>query len=318
MATHTLQPERATLHGHFSHDLAPTLTIDPGDTIVARTLDAGWSIGPRPAPGVERPAFAERDRERDNGHALLGPVAVRGAEPGMGLVIDLDEIVVGSWGWTVAGGWDHPINRVFDIVDGLYDFDWSLDATAGIGRNQFGDTIRLRPFLGQLAVAPAAPGRHSTIPPRKTGGNLDCRELITGSRLVLPIEVPLALFSFGDGHAAQGDGEVSVTAVECPLERVALRLSLEPQPLLSTPYAHTPAGWITFGLDEDLTQAAHRALAAMVTLLGALHGFDKRRALALASVVVDLRVTQIVNGVRGVHAVLADDAILNPPPRSTP
>ncbi|HRF48859.1 MAG TPA: acetamidase/formamidase family protein, partial [Anaerolineales bacterium] len=285
------------------------LMIDPGDTIVARTLDAGWSVGPRPAAGMERPQFVGRDRARDNGHALLGPIGVRGAEPGMGLAIDLDEIVVGSWGWTVAGGWDHPINRAFDIVDGLYDFDWSLDAAAGIGRNQYGDTIRLRPFLGQLAVAPAAPGRHSTIPPRHTGGNLDCRELVAGSRLVLPIEMPLALFSFGDGHAAQGDGEVAVTAVECPLERVVLRLSLEPQPILGAPYAHTPAGWITFGLDEDLTEAAHQALAAMVTVLGALHGFDTRRALALASVAVDLRVTQIVNGVRGVHAVLADDAI---------
>ncbi len=309
MATHTLEPDRATLHGHFSRDLAPILTIDPGDTVIARTLDAGWSVGPRPAPAVERPAFPERDRDRDWGHALLGPIAVTGAEPGMGLAIDIDEIRVGTWGWTVAGGWDHPINRAFDIVAGLYDVDWVLDPDAGLGRNQYGDTVRLRPFLGQLAVAPAEPGRHSTIPPRNVGGNIDCRELVAGSRLVLPIEVPLALFSFGDGHAAQGDGEASVTAIECPLERVVLRLSVEPRPALPTPYARTPAGWITFGFDEDLDLAAQHALQAMVALLGVQRGFDRRRALALASVAVDLRITQIANQVCGVHAVLADDAI---------
>lgn len=313
MATHTLEPERATLHGHFSRDLAPVLTVDPGDVIVASTLDAGWSIGPRPTPGADRPKFTPRDRQRDNGHALIGPVAVRGAEPGMGLAIDIDEIRVGSWGWTVAGGWDHPVNQVFDIVSGEYDMGWALDADAGLGRNQFGDTILLRPFLGQMGVAPAEPGRHSTIPPRRVGGNLDCRELIVGSRVVLPIEVPLALFSFGDGHAAQGDGEASVTALECPFERVVLRLSLEQRPLIDTPYARTPTGWLTMGFDEDLTQAAHKALAAMVVLMGVLHGFDKRRALALASVAVDLRVTQIANGVNGVHAVLADDAIRRSP-----
>ncbi len=317
MAIHILEPERSTLHGHFSRDLAPALTIDSGDTIVARTLDAGWNIGPKPGPDQPRPAFPERDRERDNGHALLGPIAVRGAEPGMGLAIDIDEIVVGGWGWTVAGGWDHAINRAFDIVTGLYDLDWSLDAATGTGRNQFGDVVRLRPFLGQLAVAPAAPGRHSTIPPRRTGGNLDCRELIAGSRVVLPVEVPLALFSFGDGHAAQGDGEASVTAIECPFERVVLRLSLEPNPLLTAPYAHTPTGWITFGLHEDLTLAAEQALVAMVQLMGVLFGFDKRRALALASVAVDLHVTQIVNNVRGVHAILADDAIVRSPTDSS-
>lgn len=312
MATHTLEPNRATLHGHFSRDLAPVLTIDPGDTVVARTLDAGWSIGPSPAAGGGRPKFEPRN-ELDNGHALIGPIAVRGAEPGMGLAIDIDEIRVGSWGWTVAGGWDHPVNRVFDIVSGEYEMDWTLDADAGLGRNQFGDTVVLRPFLGQMGVAPAEPGRHSTIPPRRVGGNLDCRELIAGSRLVLPIETPLALFSFGDGHAAQGDGESSVTALECPFERVVLRLSLEQRPLIDTPYARTPNGWLTLGFDEDLTMAAHRALAAMVVLMGALHGFDQRRALALASVAVDLRVTQIANGVNGVHAILADDALRRAP-----
>ncbi len=309
MATHTLVPNRSTLHGHYSNELAPVLTVDPGDVVVASTLDAGWSVGPRPAPGVNRPKFESRDGDLDNGHALIGPIAVRGAEPGMGLAIDVEEIRVGSWGWTVAGGWDHPVNRVFDIVSGEYEMEWTLDADAGLGRNQFGDTVPLRPFLGQMGVAPAAPGRHSTIPPRRVGGNLDCRELIVGSRLVLPIEAPLALFSFGDGHGAQGDGESSVTALECPFERVVLRLSLEQRPLIDTPYARTPTGWLTLGFDEDLTMAAHKALAAMVVLMGARHGFDQRRALALASVAVNLRVTQIANGVNGVHAVLDDDAL---------
>ncbi len=177
------------------------------------------------------------------------------------------------------------------------------------GQDQYGHTVALRPFMGVMGMPPAAPGLHSTAPPRVTGGNLDCKELVEGSTLYLPIAVPGGLFSVGDGHARQGDGEVCITAIECPMECVELTFQLHPTLQLTTPRAHTPAGWITFGLDEDLNEAALVALEAMVDLMVQIYGLDRHEALGLASVVVDLRITQMVNGTCGVHAVLSHAAI---------
>jgi acetamidase/formamidase len=163
--------------------------------------------------------------------------------------------------------------------------------------------------MGILGVAPDEPGVLSTVPPRPCGGNIDCRELVAGSTLWLPIEVDGALLSTGDGHAAQGDGEVSGTAIECPMDRVDLTLTLRDDLPLATPLARTPAGWIAMGFHEDLDEAALIALEAIVDLIAREHGLGRADALALASVAVDLRVTQIVNQVKGVHALLAHDAV---------
>ena len=163
--------------------------------------------------------------------------------------------------------------------------------------------------MGVMGMPPDEPGEHSTIPPRACGGNLDCRELVTVSTLYLPIAVDEALFSCGDGHAAQGDGEVSGTAIECPMQRVELAFGLS-ELELTTPIAHTPAGWITLGLGDTLDDAAYRALDAMLQLLGRRHGLSRRDALACASIHVDLRVTQMVNRVVGVHALLRAGAAL--------
>ncbi len=138
---------------------------------------------------------------------------------------------------------------------------------------------------------------------------MDCKELVAGSSLFLPIAVPGGLFSTGDGHAAQGDGEVSGTAIECPMEQVDLTFFLHSDMRMTTPHAHTPAGWLTMGFDEDIDEATFRALEAMVALIGEQFRMTKQNALALASVVVDLRVTQIVNGVCGVHAMLPHGAV---------
>jgi acetamidase/formamidase len=160
-----------------------------------------------------------------------------------------------------------------------------------------------------MGMPPDEPGLHSTAPPRFCGGNLDCKELSAGSTLYLPVSVPGALFSVGDGHAAQGDGEVCVTAIECPMDRVELTFHLHESPRLTAPRAHTAAGWITLGLHEDLNEAAFLATEAMLELMGEQYSLQRGDALALASLVVDLRVTQLVNGVRGVHAVLPHGAI---------
>jgi acetamidase/formamidase len=169
--------------------------------------------------------------------------------------------------------------------------------------------VVLAPFLGVVGMPPDEPGIHSTAPPRPCGGNIDCKELVVGTSLFLPVSVDRALVSAGDGHAAQGDGEVSQLAIEAPVERACLTLSLRDDLELENPVAWTPEAWLTFGFDEDLDEAAAQAIEGMLALMGREHGIERREALALASVVVDLRVTQMVNGVRGVHARLAHDAL---------
>ena len=273
---HELPLERRTLHGHFSRDLEPVLAIDPGDTVRGSNLAAGWAQFEGP-----------RSPKLDSGHALVGPIEVRGARPGQTLAVRVEALEPGPWGVTVAG--DHEVR-------------WELDG--GIGRSDLFE-LELRPFLGVIGMPPPEPGIHSTTPPRLWGGNLDCKELVTGSTLFLPIPVDGALLSFGDGHALQGDGEVCGTAIECPMARAELNVDVRSDLELSTPIAHTPAGWVTLGLGATLDEAAAQATEAMLDLMEREQGLSRPDALALASLVVDLRVTQVVNGTVGVHAVLA-------------
>jgi acetamidase/formamidase len=301
--TQEIPLERRTLHGHFSRDLTPVLTIESGDTVAFSCLDSGWHVG----PGKK---FEPRDEKLDGGHALIGPIEVRGARAGQTLAVRIDGVRVGPFGATVAGGWSTPLNDRLGMSDGeTLVLHWSLDAERGIGRDPHGREVELRPFPGVLGMPPPEPGVHATAPPRRWGGNIDCKELVAGTTLFLPISVDGALFSAGDGHARQGDGEVSQTAIECPLDRLELTLSVEDRPDLNTPIAWTPDAWLTFGFDEDLDEAAAAATDAMLELMRRELDLERAAALALASVVVDLRVTQLVNGVRGVHAVLRHDAI---------
>lgn len=311
MTLHQIDPIRQNLHGHWSRDLQPILTIDPGDTVQFKTLDAAWGVQAPTTPGRPEIKFEPRDSVLDGGHALCGPVAIRGAKPGMTLAVTIEEIETGAWGWNSGGGqWLDEAGQPLGDVGEPYFNIWTLDAVNKIGSNQFGDRVRLAPFMGVMGMPADEPGVHSTRPPRANGGNIDCKELVAGSTLYLPIAVEGGLFSTGDGHAAQGDGEVSSTAIECPIERCVLRFDLRDDMLISTPRAHTPAGWLTFGFHEDLNQATYTALSAMLDLIQEQRGIERGPALALASVVVDLRVTQIVNATQGVHAVLPHDALL--------
>lgn len=309
MARHRIEPGPATMHGRFSREIPPALTIDPGDTVEFRTLDVGWGLEAPNLDGSPRRKF-ERPSEQDTGHALCGPVAIRGAQPGMALEVRIDAIQPGAWGWTVAGAWSSPLNDRLGVSDAPgYMLLWQIDAQTLTARDQHGRTIGLRPFMGIMGLPPDAPGPHDTTPPRACGGNMDCKELVAGSSLFLPVTVPLALFSVGDGHAVQGDGEVSGVAIECPMERVELTFLLHDDLRITTPRATTPAGWVTLGFHEDLDEAMARALDAMLELMREQYGMGRSDALALASLVVDLRVTQAVNGVRGVHALLPHGAI---------
>jgi acetamidase/formamidase len=301
--TYEIPLERRTLHGHFSRDLAPIATIESGDTVAFSCLDSGWHV----APGE---TFEPRVEQLDDGHALVGPIEVRGARAGQTLAVRIDAVRVGPFGATLAGGWSTPLNDRLGVSEGeTLILHWSLDAEAAVGRDPHGREVQLRPFPGVLGMPPPEPGVHPTAPPRRWGGNIDCKELVAGTTLYLPIPVDGALFSAGDGHARQGDGEVSQTAIECPLERLELTLSLADQQELKTPIAWTPDAWLTFGFDEDLDEAMAVATEAMLDLMERELDIERVDALALASVVVDLRVTQVVNGVKGVHAVLHHDAI---------
>jgi acetamidase/formamidase len=281
---HELPLERRTLHGHFSCELEPVLEIDPGDSVRFATPNANWFL----ASGE---LFEPRSSPEDDGHALAGPILVRGARAGQTLAVRIDEVVPGRWGATTTE-WPHRIR-------------WALDGAVGVAST--GQVVELRPFLGVLGMPPPEPGVHSTTPPRRHGGNIDCKELVAGSTLYLPIPVDGALFSAGDGHARQGDGEVSGTAIECPAG-AQVTLDVRDDLPLEWPCARIDGAWLTFGFDEHLGRAAKIAVDGMIELMGREHGLAADDALALASVVVDLRVTQVVNEQLGVHAVLRDDA----------
>jgi len=306
MGSHRLDSTLETVTDVFSRDLPPVLTIDPGDTVTVRTLDASGHLARQPAPGVPAPMLLADGRR---GHTLAGPIAVRGATPGDMLAVRLVSLRPDDWGFTVAAARDNELNRKLGVHPGDPAWLlWDVDADAGTARNNLGLTVRLAPFLGVIGLPPEEPGDHSTIPPRPCGGNIDCRELVAGATLYLPITVPDALLCVGDGHGAQGDGEVSGTAIECGMT-TELLIDIEAEPALPTAHAMTPAGRITFGFSANLNDAMADALGAMLTWLQQLYTVDRATALALASPVVDLRVTQVANQVWGVHAVLPHNSL---------
>lgn len=306
MTEHRLDPTPETVVEVFSRDSPPVLAVDPGDRLVVRSLDASGYLAPQVSPGDRPPTMFSPSR----GHCLTGPVEVRGAQPGDVLAVRIDALQPDTWGWTVAAAVDNPLNRRLGVTGGEPAWLlWTLDATAGTAADQHGFRRGLAPFLGVIGVAPAEAGEHSTIPPRtQAGGNIDCRDLVAGSTLYLPVQVPGALLSLGDGHAAQGDGEVGGTAIECGMT-TELVLDLVAARPLATIHAETPDALLTFGFSADLNAATGDALDAMLTWLQALHDVDRATALALASTCVDLRITQVANQTWGVHAVLPHDVL---------
>ncbi|THJ66271.1 acetamidase [Arthrobacter echini] len=307
MRTHQLPAEQSTAVQVLSRDTSPVLRVEPGDRVVVESLDAWGHLERQVAPG-EPGSYRFPDRI---GHALTGPIEVAGAEPGDTLAVHFESLEPYEWGWTVANRQDDAFLRGLGL-DGAEPawLLWDLDRRMGSGTNQFGHSVLLSPFLGVVGLPPAEPGEHSTTPPRTAGGgNIDCRELTAGSTLFLPVTVPGALLHLGDGHAAQGDGEVGGTAIECGMT-TTFTVDLVQDAPLEVIHALTPTARITFGFDADLNRATSEALGAMLTWLQQLYGLERNTALALASSVVDLRITQIANRTWGVHAVLGLDAVL--------
>ena len=278
MPHHVLEPGPGTATDVFSRDLPPVLTVDPGDTVRVRSLNASGHLTRQNYPGDRPPELLTERR----GHCLTGPIAVRGAEPGDVLAVRLHALTPDDWGFTVAGGRDTPLNRRLglDPADaggggGPAWLLWEIDASREVATSQLGHTVATGPFLGVIGLAWDEPGEHSTVPPRTVGGgNIDCRELVSGSTLFLPVAVPGALLSVGDGHAAQGDGEVAGTAIECGMT-TDLRLDLASEVPVPGVHAITPAARITFGFSSDLNAAMGDALDAMLTWLQQLLGVDR-------------------------------------------
>ncbi|WP_349409894.1 acetamidase/formamidase family protein [Pseudalkalibacillus sp. SCS-8] len=315
---HHLSPHADTLHGFFSKNLDSCLEIDSGDTVIFQTLDAGWGVEKREGLGMPRKKFDSVKPHRKGqgfGHALIGPVYIKQAEPGDTLEIKVNEAIPGEWGWTSAGGFPSYWNDRMNVThekEILYDF--CLDSKRMLATSQFGNfdfSVPLSPFMGIMGMPPPEAGEHTTFIPRAYGGNIDCKELQAGSTLYLPVPVKGGLFSTGDGHAAQGDGEVSGPALECPMEKVSMTFNVRKDLDVQMPRAKTNSGWVTMGFHEDLDEAMWIALSEMLDLMSSIYKISRTEAYAYASLVVDLRITQIVNSAKGVHAFLAFDALKN-------
>ena len=291
-----------TIHRHQHHlgwDNAnpPVLEVAPGDTVEFETVD---SSGAQLSATSTLADLAALDFAKVN--PVTGPVRVAGAEPGDALKVTILSFQPSGWGWTanipgfglLADQFTEPALHI-----------WKYDPT-GLGPAAYGPggCVPLKPFAGTIGVAPADPGPHSIVPPRCCGGNMDIRDLAAGSELHLPVQVPGALFSVGDTHAAQGDGEVCGTAIESPMS-VALRFDLVKGAGLRMPRFSTPgpvtrhldaAGYeVTTGIGPDLMQAAREAVGGMVDLLATRFGLAPVEAYMLCSVCADLRISEIVD-----------------------
>jgi acetamidase/formamidase len=309
--THELKLLPQNIHwGYYDAAVKPVLRIASGDTVRIETMIARGIPRLKAAglPDAEIPeslkAVESAVTERGPGaHPMTGPIWVEGAEPGDVLEVKMLAFEFlhpyGVSGFMPGGGTlpdDFPYAR-FKLV--------RFDTRAGTADFGSGITLKLAPFFGSVGVAPSPlVGRVSSNPPGPHTGNLDNKELVAGSTLYLPVHVPGALLSIGDGHAMQGDGEVSLTALETSL-RGTVQVTVRKGRHLNWPRAETPTHYITMGLNTDLDEAAEMAVREMVQFLVEEKKMNRDEAYILCSLAVDLHVTQLVDGTKGVHAMVA-------------
>jgi acetamidase/formamidase len=289
--------------GYFDAALAPVLTVESGDTVTLSTVSGGPEVMPKGlAIPPALPAIHAAHKPKLPGHICTGPVAVRGARPGQVLEVRIQAIDLHyDWGYTYSAPQKGALPEDFDEMHLMH---LTLDRSRMTGRLPWGLELDLKPFFGVMAVAPPAGwGPLSTLPPRRNGGNLDNKELVAGATLYLPIHVEGALFSVGDGHGVQGDGEVCVTAIETGLIGT-FELNLRDDMSLVWPMAETPTHVMTMAFDPSLDACVQIALRTMLDLVAARTGLSRQEAYALCSLVGDLRITQVVNGNKGVHVML--------------
>jgi acetamidase/formamidase len=299
-----LEATARTVHfGFFDAALAPVLEIESGEEIWVETVsaDPAHAVPPEWLPPRIAEIFA--GAERGTGpHILTGPIVVNGARPGDVLEVDILEIrLTQPYGYNIVS----PMKGMFPGEEPRLDTTIiPIDLASGMAEVAPGVTLRMRPFFGQLGVAPPADwGRLDSRPPNRHGGNIDNKELLAGTRLLLPVAAEGALFSVGDGHAAQGDGEVNQTAIETSLDG-HFRLSVRRNVDIEWPIAVTPTHLMTMAFHEDLDGAARLAMRSMIRLLQDHYALSFHDGYRLCSVAADMRVTQFVNGNRGIHVML--------------
>ncbi|MDB5568204.1 MAG: amidase [Tardiphaga sp.] len=310
--THTVLPTPTSVHwGYFDATLKPVATIDPGDTVVINSVSGARDDVPTQDGMTVRPeltAIHAAVSPELGPHILTGPVAVRGAMPGDALRVEiLDVQLADDWGFNIFKPGmgtlpdDFPYERRVHL---------GIDRARGVVHTPWGMEISAQPFFGVMGAAPAPEvGRVSSVMPSTFGGNIDNKELGAGAVLYLPVAIEGALFSCGDGHAAQGDGEVCLTAVETGLTGT-FKIELIKGAKLDAPHAETKTHLIAMAFDEDLDEAARVALRRMIALIVARTNITAEDAYRLCSLAADLRVTQLVNRSKGIH-VMMQHALLN-------
>ncbi|MGV3709807.1 MAG: acetamidase/formamidase family protein [Gemmatimonas sp.] len=312
-ATHTLMPTSKTVvYGGYDADAKPALRIKSGDDVNVGTVSTCGArlLQPGKDTGTVEPAFRQiagpdRDttlRRGPGGHILTGPIYVDGAEPGDVLEVRIKSIELdipyACNSFSSRSGFlpeDFPNTQRTKIVP--------LDRQRMVGTfDSTGIEIPLRPFFGSMGLAPAS-GRINSAPPSTHAGNLDNKELVAGTILYIPVKSRGALFEVGDGHAAQGDGEVDITALETAL-RGRLQFIVRKDMKLVWPRGETRTHWIAMGTDSNLTTATKTAVRQAITLLGDVKGLSREDAYMLVSTACDVRITQLVDGTMGVHVMI--------------
>ncbi|GHH22407.1 amidase [Sphingomonas glacialis] len=310
--THDLPATPQTVAwGHYDATSKPVLTIESGDTVVVHTLLTNSPAGLEKAgvaPADVEPALravyagVPASERGPGGHVLTGPIAITGAEPGDTLeirILKIDLAIPYAYNaFRYGAGFltdDFPYARM-KIVP--------LDKKAMLGRFAPGVDVPLRPFFGSMGVAPPPSfGRYDSAPPTINGGNMDDKALVAGTTLFLPVHASGALFQVGDGHAAQGNGEVDITALETSLTGT-LQFILHKGEKAPYPRAETPTHYIAMGFDDDLSNATRKALRNMIDFLVAAKGMTRDDAYMLISVAGDVEVTELVDRNKGVHVML--------------
>jgi acetamidase/formamidase len=291
MAEHKLSANPT--HSRWNRALAPRLNIQPGDTVHLECVDAS---GAQVNPKTTLSEFLAIDRQRI--HALTGPIYVERAEPGDVLQIDVLKVAHRGWGWSsvIAG-----LGFLKERFSEPFLFHWKLEGA--VSRSLAPAIVPLRPFCGVMGVARAEDGEFITRPPGPFGGNMDVRQLCAGATLYLPVYNSGALFSAGDAHAAQGDGEVCINGIECPAD-VTLRFRLHKQQRLAAPIVESGVvrgqetggdAWFVVESASDAAGAARAATSRMIDLLVDRWGFTPVHAYLLCSVAMNLHMSQIVN-----------------------
>ncbi|MCX5493234.1 acetamidase/formamidase family protein [Kaistia dalseonensis] len=303
---HSIAATRETVHwGYFDAKIPAIERIRSGDTITVDTLSGDAAYLPTdPAMEVlaDHRAVLDNMPEGPGPHFMTGPFFVEGAEPGDTLKVEILDIKLRqNWGWNVIAPLFGTLQEDFDTYRLLHA---GIDRERGVVSMPWGLELPAAPFFGVMGTAPPpAWGSVSSVVPRSFGGNIDNKELVSGTTLYLPVFNDGALFSVGDGHAMQGNGEVCVTAIETALSGT-MRLTVEKGTGLQLPWAETPTHYMTMGFDEDLDDAAKQALRAMIAFIVSRTTLSREDAYSLCSIAADLAVTQTVDVNKGIHVML--------------